>query len=152
MLFREAKKDELNVLNAIIKASKAHWGYSSEFIQDFMDKFGMTQEYLDKEHISVLTQTQPIAVIAFSHQEIEPMLDYFFLTPALIGQGLGRKMWQQVLAIAKKNKWASFQFYSDPNAENFYHHMGAKTIGKHESFPGRFVPILRYTYIPRPYK
>lgn len=145
VFFRQPKNNERKVLNDVIRAAKSHWGYSAEFLQEFMDKFGLTPDYMTFEQISVLTKAEePLGVIGFSHQHEEPMLDYFFLRPDYIGQGLGRKMWEQVMLMVKNNRWPTFYFYSDPHAEGFYHHMGAKTVGQFQSFPGRFVPILRY--------
>ncbi|WP_019217185.1 hypothetical protein [Legionella tunisiensis] len=53
-------------------------------------------------------------------------------------------MWQHALQYTIGKGWKHFQLIADPNAEGFYKHMGAKTVQKFESFPGRFVPIMHY--------
>ncbi len=145
MKFRKAQPLEIQELNSLIRESKAFWGYSHEFIQKFMDKFGLSIEHLNKLQIAVMIEQEVmVAVIAFDLKESEPILDYFFLAPRLIGKGFGRKMWHYAVKVAKENNWDTFTFYSDPHSEGFYRHMGAEKIGEFESFPGRFVPVMRY--------
>lgn len=145
MNFRKPYNNELESLNLLIKKSKAFWGYTEKFCQEFMKNWSINQDYFNDAKISVLVNDDsPIGVIGMSLKDTLPMLDYFFLEPELIGKGLGRKLWDHTLKISTENNWSFFQFYSDPNAEAIYKHFGAKKIGEFESFPGRFVPIMEY--------
>lgn len=147
MNFRKVYNNEIEELNLLIKESKGFWGYSEEFCQDFMAKWGLNLDYFNKAELAVLIDNaETIGIIGMSNDEKYPMLDYFFLKPKYIGKGLGRKMWEEVLKISNKNNWFTFRFYSDPHSEDIYKHFGAKKIGELESFPGRLVPIMEYSY------
>lgn len=147
MNFRKVYKNEIEELNLLIKESKGFWGYSEEFCQDFIAKWGVKPDYFNHAEVAVLIDnTATIGIIGMSNDEKYPMLDYFFLKPEYIGKGLGRKMWEEVLRISNKNNWRTFQFYCDPHSEAIYQHFGAKKIGELESFPGRLVPIMEYSY------
>jgi hypothetical protein len=45
---RNAKLDDLDEMNHLLRLSKAYWGYSEEFINEFMAKFSVTTEHLQK--------------------------------------------------------------------------------------------------------
>lgn len=77
------------------------------------------------------------------NDERTPELDYFFVNRDHIGLGVGKVMWRKALKYASDQGWVEFEIIADPNAEQFYTHMGAKTIKVVESFPGRFVPLMR---------
>lgn len=144
--FRAAHIHELVPLNKLIKASKGYWGDSEAFCQQFIDEYGLTEGYLKKGCVDVLVlKDELIGVVGMSQHEQSPMLDYFFLRPDKIGSGLGRFMWDYVLQISSQKHWASFQLYSNPEAQAIYHHFGARKISELESFPGRYVPIMQYS-------
>lgn len=44
-MFRSAMVSELTKINALIRASKAYWGYSDAFLDEFMAKWGMKEAY-----------------------------------------------------------------------------------------------------------
>ena len=150
MQFRQANTHEIDDLNLLIRSSKSFWKYSSDFLDSYIKKWGLNEDYMANNYIAVLEEQQSTyGLWSFSNDDEEPVLDNFFLHPAYIGQGLGKFMWQHVIAYATAQDWHSFQLLSDPNAEIFYEHMGAKKIGDYESHPGRFVPIMRkHTIIP----
>ncbi len=148
MLFRPAKLTELHQLNQLIHEAKGFWGYSEIFLNNFVAKFGLTEEYMQLNTVMVWEEKDVFkALFSFSEQEDEPVLDEFFLAPQYIHQGLGKRMWQIALQYAQSKQWTSFKFFADPNSEGFYQTMGAVKIGEHESFTGRFVPIMRYKNI-----
>lgn len=137
--------NELNNLNHLLKISKGHWGYEDKFCQEFVDEWGLTEDYFANSILyKVVDEHKLIGIIGLSMKENKPYLDYFFLQPEYIGKGLGRKMWHKVIQICKQQGWHSFELYSDPNAEPIYHSLGATTIGAYESFPGRKVPLMQY--------
>lgn len=147
MNYRSAVPSDLPQINTLLRASKGHWGYSESFLDSFMEKWGVKNDYLDKNEILLLEDPSLVAFYAFNQNG--PELDLFFIHPAHIGTGLGRILWQDALQYAADKGWPQFHFISDPHAEPFYHHMGATTVKMYESFPGRFVPYMHYTVINR---
>ncbi len=67
-----------------------------------------------------------------------------FVEPAAIGRGIGRALWQHLVAEARRLELAKVTIESDPNAEAFYRAMGATTVGTapSASIPGRRLPLM----------
>ncbi len=146
MIFRKATITELDKLNQFLRDSKGVWGYSDSFLDDFIKKFGLTENHLQTNEVMMFEENSQLkAIFSFSYKSDEAKLDDFFVAPALIRQGLGKLMWQAVLEYACAKNWPSFILISDPNAQGFYEKMGAVKIADHETFSGRFVPVMRYT-------
>ena len=73
-------------------------------------------------------------------------LDALFVEPAAMGQGIGRRLWQHVVATARELGCSEMVWQSDPQAEGFYLAMGARRAGESEStvMPGRMLPFMRF--------
>lgn len=52
--FRAAQNDDLGILNDMVRASKAYWGYSDDFMNRFMDLFQLTENYLAHNSVYVI--------------------------------------------------------------------------------------------------
>jgi len=145
MLQRNAQSSDLNSINQLIRQSKGYWGYSNTFLDAFMSQWGITNTYINTNEVILFEQQGDlIGLFAFKiNDDRAPELDLLFVHPTHIGNGIGKTLWQQALVHASSKKWLEFKIISDPHAEQFYEHMGAKTIGTYESFPGRFVPVMR---------
>ena len=67
-----------------------------------------------------------------------------FIDPDFIAQGLGKKLLNEALVVAKKHKATSIKLQSEPFAEAFYLANGAVKVGETESgsISGRFLPLL----------
>lgn len=152
MYIREATINEVDMLNTFIRLSKGHWGYSDSFLDEFIARWGLNKSYLENNSVQVIEKSGDIVgIFGFSvnaNNEIE--LDLFFINAVMIGKGFGKMMWRKCIEYAKLREWKSFKLISDPNAELFYQHMGAKKIMDYESFPGRFVPIMCYHIVDHP--
>lgn len=145
---QDAKLDDLQKINHLLRLSKAYWGYDEKFLNSFMRKLGITEGYMQKNNIKLfLRDTRLIAFYNFIfNKEAELELDNLFIHPDYIGQGLGRKLWEKCCETAKLTEYREFIIWSDPNAENFYLKMGCQKIGVRTSplIPGRY-PVLKYT-------
>jgi N-acetylglutamate synthase-like GNAT family acetyltransferase len=143
---REAKIDEIDALNKFICASKGHWGYTEKFLDEFIARWRLNKKYFEKNSVQIIENSNEIiGIFSFSlegNNEVE--LDLFFINSCMIGKGFGKIMWEKCIEYAALRGWKSFKLIADPNSEPFYLRMGAKTITNFESFPGRFVPIMRY--------
>lgn len=139
---------DLDNINHIMCASKAYWGYDESFIDEFMDRFCVTEKCIREYNIyCVYIDAEMRAFYGFKkNDENQDELDLFFLEPVFIGKGVGRRLWQLCIATAKELKIQRFIIQADPNAEGFYLKMGCVNIGKKPSPMGlgREVPILEY--------
>lgn len=145
MICRNAFFFDLQKINTLIRASKAFWGYSDTFLDNFMAKWEIKETYIHSNDLVLFEKEgHLVGLYAFKiNDDPAPELDLFFVHPKQIGKGIGKVMWQHALEHALKQTWFEFKIIADPNAEPFYEHMGATTIGKFESFPGRFVPVMK---------
>jgi GNAT superfamily N-acetyltransferase len=73
-------------------------------------------------------------------------LDAFFVDPAAMGQGIGRRLWRHAVSTATKLGCSEMVWQSDPKAEGFYLAMGARRSGESAStvMPGRMLPLMRF--------
>lgn len=139
---------DLNKINEILRLSKAYWGYDEQFLDKFMNKLGVTHEYMKKHTIKLCyVDNQLVGFFNFGiNYENLFELDNFFLHPDYIGQGLGRKLWDACCKVAAEKGHDEFIIWSDPNAENFYLNMGCVKIGVRQSpmMPDRYPSILKF--------
>jgi N-acetylglutamate synthase-like GNAT family acetyltransferase len=150
MQLRKATVEEVDALNDFIRASKAVWGYSEEFLDAYMQNWGLTKESLEKKSVKVIEDKGEIHGIFClgTTKKKKIALHLFFVNPKFIKTGVGRKMWGMIHEYARANKWKGFEIIADPNAEKFFHRMGAITTGTVESLPGMHFPILKYELTP----
>lgn len=145
---RNAKPDDLDAINHLLRLSKSHWGYSDAFINEFMAKFSVTIEHLQKSTTILFYVDGKIAgFYGFCIDENGVLeLDNFFLHPDHIGKGLGQQLWDACCNTARELKKTEFIIWSDPHAEKFYIKMGCEKIGVRESpmMPNRYPSILKY--------
>lgn len=147
MTFRKPDRSELKWLNNLIRISKGYWGYDQAFLDSFIKEWGLKLEYLLHHHIEVFEIDHKIVgILHMSAQSKlgEPYLADLFIHPNYIGKGYGKILWQRAVEYSLQQNWQSFYLLADPNATEFYHHMGAEIFDYFESKPGRFIPMMRY--------
>ena len=79
-------------------------------------------------------------------------LDWLFVAPAAQGRGWGRRLFEHAVAVASTKSFGYFRIVSDPHAEAFYLHLGARRCGGVPSdlYPERILPVLRFDLTPQP--
>jgi len=145
----KATIQDLGDINAIMYSSKGYWGYTQSFMDEFMDRFCVTEKCIKELKIyCVYIDDGMKGFYGFKkNEDNQDELDLFFLDPSCIGKGLGRQLWNLCLDTAKGLKIKEFIICVDPNAEEFYLKMGCSKIGTKLSpmLLDRYTPILRYT-------
>jgi GNAT superfamily N-acetyltransferase len=145
---RPARVDEARLLSDLALRSKAHWGYSPEFIERCREELSYSEEQLLAERMRffVIESEQRIAgfyaLRRLSATEIE--LEAMFVEPAFIGQGFGRVLIEHAKSVAAAMGAKQVIVQSDPYAERFYVAAGGIVTGTKESasIPGRYLPTL----------
>ncbi|MFJ8118430.1 GNAT family N-acetyltransferase [Bacillus mycoides] len=142
-MIRKAKKKDSKRLSELAYNSKAHWGYSKEFLEKCKDDLTFTAQYIENNHIYVMEENNEI-IGFYSLSTIEQKLEALFIDPNCIGKGIGKLLWSHLLQQAKQLPIKEFTIDSDPYAEAFYLKMGAKRIGDIQStvFSNRRLPLL----------
>lgn len=148
-IFR-ATSNDISKINEIVRLSKGYWGYNDLFLDEFMEKFAVSEEAISNNPVYCgIFDNEMIGIFAFKkNDKDQDELDLFFMHPAFIGKGLGKQLWVACLEIAKQLGIRKFVITGDPNSEGFYLKMGCKRIKMVDSpmslIPGRQVPILEY--------
>ena len=146
---RLAKPEDAEALTALAIAAKSHWGYSDAFMAaahaelaispaDIASRPFIVAELLEQE-------TQPVAVYCVGGSPPKGELSLLWVRPGMMGLGLGRMLWQDMLTRSAERGFTEISVHADPNAEGFYVRMGAEKIGERESdsIPGRMLPLMR---------
>ena len=145
---RPARVDEADLLSDLALRSKAHWGYSPEFIERCRAELSYSEQQLRAANMRFCVLESAGCVVGFyalkrlSRTEIE--LEAMFVEPAFIGKGCGRLLMEHAKSVASDLDAKKLIIQSDPYAERFYLAAGAVATGTRESasIPGRYLPTL----------
>ncbi len=143
---RDARPDEAAQLTQLILRSKAHWGYSAEFMDRVAPELVLRPEDVVPHRTLVSEVDGRLAGVATvigdpPHGE----LDLLFVDPWAMGRGIGRDLLLEAAKRARAQGFAGLDIVADPGAESFYLKMGAARVGESISpSTGRALPLLRY--------
>jgi GNAT superfamily N-acetyltransferase len=145
--FRYAKAEDAASLTGIAFAGKAYWGYPAEWLELWRPDLVVTPHYIRTEPVRVAECYG--AIVGFtglSTSDHGRQIEHLWLQPDYIGHGLGRRLFDEAVRLAREEHVVELFVNSDPNAEAFYLKMGAVRIGQEVYFlPGgirREVPRL----------
>ena len=134
--------------------SKAHWGYSPDFIERCRAELSYREEQLLAEDMRFFALEGPRGVVGFyalaRRSEIEIELEALFVEPAFIGRGFGRRLIDHAKSVAASLGADRLTIQGDPNAERFYRAAGGVLTGTRESasIPGRYLPTFAVSLTP----
>ena len=135
-------------LTEIAHAAKRHWGYPERWMQLWRDALTITPGYIAINEVYVARAGDRIVgFYALTGSGARLTLDHLWLSPAEIGTGIGRSLFDHAMATAKRLGAAEIEIEAEPNAVGFYSHMGARHVGENqyeiEGQP-RILPLLVY--------
>jgi predicted N-acetyltransferase YhbS len=140
---RSPETEEAAILTKLILRSKAHWGYSEEFMKSVEKELTITGDYLKTAVVFVAEQKGNIVgIVGLSAKRDE--MEFLFVDPDFMGQGIGRLLWEKIADESRRLEIPSFKILSDPGAEPFYLKMGAKRIGMARSSV-RMLPLMEFS-------
>ncbi len=149
VIIREAMSDDAEFLSSLAIRSKAHWGYSTEFIEACVDELSVSPDYIENGDFHYVVAIVNEEVVGFykleglSGDEIE--LGALFVDPDHIGTGVGKALIERAKRHAINLGASKLNIQGDPNAEKFYRTAGGEPTGskESESIPGRFLPTFQ---------
>ncbi len=148
ILVRRAKPSEAEALSALALRSKAHWGYDPDFIARCREALTVTEAMIASHDVFVAESSgRPLGFYVLKAGPAdEGVLDFMFVDPVAIGQGLGERLWRHAVQRAAGHGYKALRIDADPHAEGFYRRMGAVRVGEVASTvdPGRMLPLMRY--------
>jgi len=146
---RRAEPAQAEFLTELAIRSKAHWGYSKEFMTACRDELTYTADQIEAPQSAFFVCMMGDRIIGFhALEKLHPdvaELEALFVDPPYIGRGIGRALIEHALDIARRIGVSSVVIQGDPNAERFYLAAGATRTGDRESnsIPGRQLPMFR---------
>ena len=145
---RPASGKDAPLLTGLAFRSKAHWGYTDEFITACREELTYTKEYIEAPQIFgyiCLSNELPVAFYVLEQTGADVAeLDALFVEPGYIGKGIGKMLIKHAKEQAGKLRIETIVIQGDPNAEPFYAAIGALPCGTRESgsIPGRQLPLF----------
>jgi len=159
MMLRPARVDEETALTELVfRSARGRWGYSDEFLAWEPDDIIVHPEFLTDSSTITTVLEDDGRVIGFYvlrslHGDAPEMeLSRMFVEPDVTATGCGRRLWDHAVDTARSRGVSLLTIDADPNAEPFYQHMGAETIGEHDWTPPMMpdwrVKIMRFAIPP----
>jgi GNAT superfamily N-acetyltransferase len=128
---RRASPEDAGVLTRIAFAAKRYWGYPERWIEHWTESLTITQEFVrDNEVYAAHSGGETFAFYALTGTGRELQLEHLWVSPAWIGSGAGRLLFEHAMNKAASQGAKSVEIEADPNAEGFYLRMGARRVGE----------------------
>ena len=142
---RAATALDLPALRDVAYRSKAYWGYDQAFMDAVESSLAPEENELSEGVYVIEHSGVPTGFYAFKTIDGSYFLHSLFVVPEKIGCGVGKRLWHHAVDFARRTAHGHFMIESDPNAEEFYLHMGARRVGEIISdVSGRSLPLLRF--------
>lgn len=134
MTIRSASPEDAPTLTTIALDAKRHWGYPEHWIKHWESDLTISSDFIRDNHVYVAEDDGEIRgfyALCITGDKAE--LEHLWVTPAMIGTGIGKELFLDAMERAAKLNVDAVEIASDPNAAGFYKHMGAKQIGEIDS-------------------
>ncbi len=145
-----AKPEDAAALSAIAFSAKRHWGYPEEWVEAWRHVLTITPESITcEETFCAVESARVLGFHALIREGEDLRLEHLWVSPDAMGRGIGRVLFEHAAALAKFLGFRGFEIESDPKAEPFYLHMGARRVGISMSeVAGNFreLPTLRFDF------
>jgi GNAT superfamily N-acetyltransferase len=150
VLIRPARPDECELLSELALRSKGCWGYDAEFLEACRAELTLAPEDLARLTVRVVERTDGHVIAFYALGPLDGSAGevcFFFVDPPFMGTGIGRRLFEDLLATARSAEIRSLRIEADPGAASFYERMGAARVGEtpSSSIPGRVLPTYQLT-------
>ena len=148
LTIREAFPQEAELLSCLASRSKAHWGYSKNFLDACRSELTVDASRLGTNDYQSFAAVDGDSIVGFYTLERRAANSYeleaLFVEPEHIGSGVGRSLIQDAVRRLSERGAERLTIQGDPHATEFYIAAGAKQVGTRESgsIPGRTLPLF----------
>jgi N-acetylglutamate synthase-like GNAT family acetyltransferase len=146
---RAATSREAGEISSLAMRSKAHWGYSDDFLSACRAELTYSGSQIDSDRYEFYVCEAEGRIAGFYALErlgpTDAELEALFVEPEFIGRGFGRALIEHAKTRAASLGIKRLIIQGDPNAQSFYAAAGGIRDGQRESgsIPGRFLPVFR---------
>jgi GNAT superfamily N-acetyltransferase len=129
MYFLKAKPEDAPMLTRIAFAAKRYWGYPESWMDRWREALTVKSDFIRKHPVYMASREgDVVGFYALSPAGDHISLPHFWVLPEAMNRGVGRSMFIHALRRSRVLGFKSVEIESDPNAEGFYHRMGARRI------------------------
>lgn len=145
-----ARPEQAERLSHIAYAAKSYWGYPSQWIELWHNQLNISKQFIlqNEVYAAVDDDEALLGFYALSGSGERMLLEHLWVQPHSLGAGVGRKLFEHAVDLARLLGVKHIEIESDPNAEGFYQKLGAETVGEVtyelEGLP-RSLPLMLYT-------
>ena len=126
-----AQPGDAGVLTRVAFAAKAHWGYPERWMERWREGLTITPEFISRNEVYVATvEGEQAGFYALAGEGRRVELEHLWVLPERMGEGVGRALVEHALRTAASLGAGVVGIEADPNAEGFYHRMGARRVGE----------------------
>jgi N-acetylglutamate synthase-like GNAT family acetyltransferase len=133
-------------LTKIALKSKAFWGYAETQIESWREELTVSEQMIQEMNVyKFVSNHKTVGFYILNQPQEETIeLEFLFVLPNYIGQGIGNQLLQHSLKKAKALKSQTMQLLADPNAAPFYESKGFMMVDKiQSSIFNRFLPLMQ---------
>lgn len=153
IVIRRAAPDDANAASRLAWRAKAGWGYPASWMEQWRDALVIRPEAL-RDHLALVAvrgeELLGVCVVELPDPRGDPVpspragvLDQLWVAPEAQGRGLGKRLVEEVLALAAEAGLQRIDIESDPFAEPFYLRIGARVVGSRPApMPGATERVL----------
>src|SRR5918911_5737132 len=95
---RRASPDEASLLSELALRSKAHWGYTKEFLEACRADLTLSPDYIARSPVFVLEEENRIVGFYGLRERVDDIeLTYLFVEPSAMNRGYGKLLWQHLV-------------------------------------------------------
>jgi GNAT superfamily N-acetyltransferase len=128
---RSARPTESEELSALAGAAKALWGYSERQLALWSSELRISRESIVSEPTFVAEEHgRSVGVAQLDTKTLPWAVECLWVHPSAVRRGVGTLLVHHLLAHARANDQSALRVDSDPNAEAFYLHLGARRVGE----------------------
>jgi GNAT superfamily N-acetyltransferase len=135
--FIRAREESLAAINELIARSKAHWNWPDGYLDRALPLHRIGLSYLQGNYcFEALDGSDSLmAFVSVVAGDARVVLDNLWVTPELIGNGIGRRACEYLFQVAREERWTELWVLPDPPAAGFYAKVGFSDTG--ERVPSR---------------
>ncbi len=125
-----AEISQASALSAIAWAAKAYRGYPAHWMEQWREQLTITPDFIARhDTFAAQRDGEAIGFYALSEGPAAISLEHLWVLPERIGQGIGRALFEHATGRAAARGASCLTIESDPQAEPFYLHLGARRAG-----------------------
>ncbi len=152
LAIRRAFADDAPILSDLARRAKAHWGYPAEWLVLWEPQLTFGAPYLTEHRVLVAVDADDIVgMCALEDRGQCWALEHVWVDPDELGQGVGRALVEQALALARASHPGPVLVEADPNAAGFYRRLGASQVGlvaaAMPGAPERCLPVFEFNAV-----